>query len=96
MESNAKRKRPLNQRQTLKTRSTRSLSGYLKVILIVLQTQIKSGYPISHTFQQALGLAMMQFLTAGRAGEITGLQWSNIEIKNRRMHKTYLYLRHVK
>ena len=30
-------------------------------------------------------LAMMQFYTAGRVGEIAGLQWSNIDLKNRRM-----------
>jgi integrase len=30
-------------------------------------------------------LAMMQFYTAGRVGEISGLQWSNIDLKNRRM-----------
>lgn len=30
-------------------------------------------------------LAMMQFFTAGRIGEIAGLQWSNIDLDNRRM-----------
>ncbi len=30
-------------------------------------------------------LAMMQFFTAGRVGEIAGLQWSNIDLFNRRM-----------
>lgn len=30
-------------------------------------------------------LAMMQFYCAGRIGEICGLQWSNIDLKNRRM-----------
>lgn len=30
-------------------------------------------------------LAMMQFYCAGRIGEIAGLQWSNIDLKNRRM-----------
>lgn len=30
-------------------------------------------------------LAMLQFFTAGRVGEIAGLQWSNIDFKNRRM-----------
>lgn len=30
-------------------------------------------------------LAMMQFYCAGRIGEICGMQWSNIDIKNRRM-----------
>lgn len=30
-------------------------------------------------------LAMMQFFCAGRIGEICGMQWSNIDIKNRRM-----------
>ncbi len=30
-------------------------------------------------------LAMMQFFTAGRVGETAGLQWSNIDLKNRRM-----------
>jgi len=31
------------------------------------------------------GLAMMQFYTAGRIGEVAGLQWSNIDLENRRM-----------
>ncbi len=30
-------------------------------------------------------LAKMQFFTAGRIGEVAGLQWSNIDMKNRRM-----------
>ena len=30
-------------------------------------------------------LAMMQFFTAGRIGEIAGLQWSNIDLDNIRM-----------
>lgn len=30
-------------------------------------------------------LAMMQFFCAGRIGEICGLQWSNVDLKNRRM-----------
>ena len=30
-------------------------------------------------------LAMMQFYCAGRIGEICGIQWSNIDLKNRRM-----------
>ena len=30
-------------------------------------------------------LAMMQFYCAGRIGEICGIQWSNIDMKNRRM-----------
>jgi len=30
-------------------------------------------------------LAQMQFYCAGRIGEITGLQWNNIDLKNRRM-----------
>lgn len=30
-------------------------------------------------------LAKMQFFTAGRIGEVAGLQWSNIDLKNRRM-----------
>lgn len=30
-------------------------------------------------------LAMMQFYTAGRIGEIAGLQWMNVDLKNRRM-----------
>ena len=30
-------------------------------------------------------LAKMQFYTAGRIGEVAGLQWSNIDMKNRRM-----------
>ncbi|HXH75406.1 MAG TPA: tyrosine-type recombinase/integrase [Bacteriovoracaceae bacterium] len=30
-------------------------------------------------------LAMMQFFCAGRIGEICGLQWSNIDLENRRM-----------
>ena len=30
-------------------------------------------------------LAKMQFYTAGRIGEVSGLQWSNIDMKNRRM-----------
>lgn len=30
-------------------------------------------------------LAKMQFYTAGRIGEVAGLQWSNIDLKNRRM-----------
>lgn len=49
-------------------------------------------------------LAMMQFYCAGRIGEICGLQWSNVDIKNRRMlikhtsifhssHKTFLELK---
>ena len=27
----------------------------------------------------------MQFYTAGRVGEIAGLQWENVDLKNRRM-----------
>ncbi len=49
-------------------------------------------------------LAMMQFFTAGRIGEVAGLQWSNVDLKNRRMlikhtciwdmtHKTFLELK---
>ena len=49
-------------------------------------------------------LAEMQFWTAGRIGEIAGLQWSNIDLTNRRMlikhtciwdmtHKTFLELK---
>lgn len=49
-------------------------------------------------------LATMQFYTAGRVGEVAGLQWSNIDLKNRRMlikhtciwdmtNKTYLELK---
>ena len=30
-------------------------------------------------------LAQMQFYTAGRVGEVSGLQWSNIDLKNKRM-----------
>ena len=30
-------------------------------------------------------LAKLQFFTAGRVGEVAGLQWSNIDLKNRRM-----------
>ncbi len=30
-------------------------------------------------------LAMMQFYTAGRVGEVAGMQWSNIDLKNRHM-----------
>lgn len=30
-------------------------------------------------------LAKMQFFTAGRVGEVAGLQWSNIDLKNRRL-----------
>lgn len=30
-------------------------------------------------------LAMMQFYCAGRIGEICGIQWSNVDLKNRRM-----------
>ena len=30
-------------------------------------------------------LAMMQFYTAGRVGEVAGIQWSNIDFKNRRL-----------
>ncbi len=30
-------------------------------------------------------LAKLQFYTAGRVGEVSGLQWSNIDLKNRRM-----------
>jgi len=30
-------------------------------------------------------LAQIQFYCAGRIGEITGLQWNNIDLKNRRM-----------
>jgi integrase len=30
-------------------------------------------------------LARMQFFTAGRVGEVSGLQWSNIDLHNRRM-----------
>lgn len=30
-------------------------------------------------------LAMMQFYTAGRVGEVAGLQWENVDLKNRRM-----------
>jgi len=30
-------------------------------------------------------LAMMQFYTAGRVGEVSGIQWTNIDLKNRRM-----------
>jgi integrase len=28
---------------------------------------------------------MMQFYTAGRVGEVAGLQWSNVDLKNRRL-----------
>ena len=49
-------------------------------------------------------LAMMQFYCAGRVGEIAGLQWSNIDLANRRMmikhtciwdmsHKTFIELK---
>ena len=31
------------------------------------------------------GLAQMQFYTAGRIGEIAGIQWSNVDFKNRRL-----------
>lgn len=30
-------------------------------------------------------LAMMQFYTAGRVGEVAGIQWSNIDFKNKRL-----------
>jgi integrase len=30
-------------------------------------------------------LAQMQFFTAGRVGEVAGIQWSNIDLKNRRL-----------
>lgn len=30
-------------------------------------------------------LAQMQFYTAGRVGEVAGLQWENVDLKNRRM-----------
>lgn len=49
-------------------------------------------------------LAKMQFFTAGRVGEIAGLQWSNIDLDNRRLlikhsciwdmtHKTFVELK---
>ncbi|MBL7664276.1 MAG: tyrosine-type recombinase/integrase [Bacteriovoracaceae bacterium] len=49
-------------------------------------------------------LAQMQFYTAGRIGEVAGLQWENVDLKNRRMlikhtciwcmsHKTYQELK---
>ncbi|MCT4641502.1 MAG: tyrosine-type recombinase/integrase [Bacteriovoracaceae bacterium] len=49
-------------------------------------------------------LAMMQFFCAGRIGEIAGIQWSNIDLENRRMvirhtciwcmsHKTFIELK---
>lgn len=30
-------------------------------------------------------LAMMQFFTAGRIGEVAGIQWSNVDLENRRL-----------
>lgn len=30
-------------------------------------------------------LAMMQFYTAGRIGEVVGIQWSNVDLENRRL-----------
>ncbi len=30
-------------------------------------------------------LAIMQFYTAGRVGEVSGIQWANVDIKNRRL-----------
>ena len=30
-------------------------------------------------------LAMMQFFTAGRIGEVAGIQWSNVDLNNRRL-----------
>jgi integrase len=32
-----------------------------------------------------IDLAMMQFYTAGRVGEVAGIQWSNIDFKNKRL-----------
>lgn len=69
------------------------------------QIDIKSAFLFFDYLQPLYReLAMMQFYCAGRIGEICGLQWSNVDMKNRRMlikqtcifhpsHKTFLELK---